>query len=96
MPNASRREADGVVQGSGFVDGGGERLFHAQRRAAPVNVSSKGQQLFRLDHRDGFLANHSRCLLQVKLAGNGDHEHVVLSRFSLSDERLEHPIGVFA
>ena len=52
--DAAARECDALMQLACLVDGGGEGLFHAERRAAPVYVAGQGQQLARADHRHAF------------------------------------------
>ena len=92
--DAPTGEHDAVVQLGRLVDERGEQLLHAHGAAPAVDVAGQRQQFARLDHCDGLFPGGLRGLLQVKLAGNGNHEHVVLPRFRLRHQRFEHAIGV--
>ena len=59
-----------------------------------MDVSGQRQQLFLLDHDDGFLPGGFGCFLQVELFLHRDHKHVVLSALSLGYQSLEHLIRI--
>ena len=66
-----------------------EKLFHADRAAATMHIAGQRQQVLRLDHFDRFFADRLGRFLQIQLLRHRNHEHIIILRLALRNQRLE-------
>ena len=92
MPDLASTENYGIKLLSGFVQEGGEKLLHPDRGAAAVDISSKRQKVFRLQHLNRLFMRAHGCLFQVELAVHRNHVNIVRARLCNGYKRFKHPI----
>ena len=78
------------------VDVGGEKLLHADGRAAPTDVAGEGQQLLHVDEVALLVAAHLGCQLEVDFVFAGDDADEVPRAVTPQHEGLEDALYVFA